>query len=126
MGMSSNEFAAAIRSIDVGDRQIRVRQKILGSDTIYVNFYNCPDGVGGADFENNRMMFSISGFDKKDQDIKSERLRLELVVSMFPRERGFRAKNAKPETILPFLIEFIKSVARDFEPNLFAARSTGR
>lgn len=119
MAISSNEFKARIEKIDVRGRPLMVRQKVMGtiSDNLYVNFFNVPSfEVSGADKENNRIMVEVRGFDKSDLDAPAEKLRLELMVSVFPRDRGFRAKNAKAETILAFLTEFLEGIARDFEP----------
>ena len=89
---------------------------------MFVNFYNLPEARhrekrgGGAESENNRMMFMVSRFDE-DESAPVEKLRVELSNSIFGRAYKLRAKTASPEKVASYLASFINKVAAENEPS---------
>lgn len=89
---------------------------------MFVNFYNLPEARhhekrgGGAESENNRMMFMVSGFDE-DESAPVEKLKVELSNSVFPRTYHLRAKTASPEKVTSYVADFINKVAAENEPS---------
>lgn len=120
MALSSNEFVAKLKTANVNGGRIVAKTRLVGqSDVVFVNFYNVPPGEwSGADRENNRVMFRIGGFDRNDETIPASKLRISLEVSFFPRARGFRARHMGAEKAAEFLIEFMETIAREYEPSL--------
>lgn len=70
--MGSAEFTDYLRSLlEIGDRQVRFDPASRFApahrrfEDLYVHFVNLPEGLGGAggaEAENNRMMFIVHGF----------------------------------------------------------------
>lgn len=124
MAISKNEFRARVERCDVRGRSLLVSRKPSDMrDALWVNFYNVPlTCTHHVDQDSNRVLLAVRGFHKTHPDAPADRLRLHLVVSAFPSERGFREKEAEAETILAFLTEFLEGVARDFEPRIARRR----
>jgi len=91
----------------------RIRFTKYGTMT-FINFFNFPSevcgGGGGAELENNRMMFSVGGFGK-------DRVMVEMRVSALPRGYRLRKKTGTPPQIAKYLSDFINKVVREVEPN---------
>lgn len=129
--MSPSEFIELFESLlDVEDRQVRCRND---ADMVFVNFFNLPSGVGGAgggaEGENNRMMFVVSGFDgflysgsSYAKPPANGKLRVELSVSAFPRAMNLRAKTAAPEKIAEYLAAHINRIAATVPPRFTHTR----
>lgn len=110
MGLSSDQFISALRATELKSGRWLIRQRTLGqSNTIFVNFVNVPEGVSGADLENNRVMFSIAYFDPDSTEKSSELLRCEMVVSVYRQK--YRTRSAKAESILESIQTYCKGIA---------------
>lgn len=117
MGMTIQQFADQIKSgVDLRGRILRIS---IQKDVIFLNFYNVPEDRGhrGATAENNRMMIAASGFNENPEQ-NTNRVRIELLVSAFPRDRRFRARWSKPETAIVSIQDFLNGIVQDFEPKL--------
>jgi hypothetical protein len=90
---------------------------------VFINFINLPEARyrqergGGAENENNRMMFAISGFDT-EETTPVAKVKIEHSVSSFPRKYSLRGKTASPEKIAVYLADFVNNVAAENAPNL--------
>jgi hypothetical protein len=89
-------------------------------DDVWINFYNLPKemvvGVmsSGALAENNRMSFSVSGFDKYDPNVNSAtvgKVKFEMRINSYGREYNLRGKTATPEKIAEYLAAYINNIA---------------
>lgn len=119
---TEEDFTAELKKhVKLDGRTLRIQgADSMGTD-VYVNFYNLPEGVGGAgggaEAENNRMMFAIRGF-KRDGS-PTDRVKIEQVVrSTFPREMSLRAKSGPPAAIAKYLADYISKIVREVEPKL--------
>lgn len=90
---------------------------------IFVNFINLPrerfeeKRGGGAENENNRMMFKISGFDE-EIDTGVDKVSIEHSVSTIDGPKRLRGKTASPDKIASYLARYINEVAGSCEPRL--------
>jgi len=121
-GMGSGPFAQDLLSLlDIGDRQVRIRKG--GHDTVFLNFINLPHGVGGAgggaEAENNRMMFVVSGFGHESETAPppTGKVKVELSVSALPRSYNLRAKTGTPSAIARYLADHLNRIAREVPPH---------
>jgi len=118
--MKPEDFVKALEGkLQIKDR--RVKTKASG-DTVYLNFYNLPKSVdggagGGAEAENNRMMFVIRF---KDEGAKAK---IEHSVNALDRKYNLRAKTAHPSKIVDYLAAHLAKVVKEAEPNLTHSRS---
>lgn len=132
--MNFNEFAQTLKDhlspLVRDDRVVIVRFSSSKGFTarplqsqVFINFINLPEARyrqkrgGGAENENNRMMFAISGFDT-EESAPVAKVKIEHSVSSFPREYSLRRKTASPEKIAVYLADFVNKVAAENEPNL--------
>jgi hypothetical protein len=89
---------------------------------VFINFINLPEARhrqkrgGGAESENNRMMFTISGFDA-EESTPIDKLKIEQSVSSFPREYRMKGKTASPEKIAVYLADHINKIAAENVPS---------
>ena len=89
---------------------------------IYVNFINLPEERhrqkwgGGAESENNRMMFSIHGFGE-DETVSVDKVKIEHPVCGITSRPSLRGKTASPEKIAEYLAGYINKVAETVPPN---------
>lgn len=115
--LSSKQFAEIIQRADIKDRQLYIKPRSIGSSNLmFINLYNIPKGIGGgADNENNRQMYMVSGFDRQSEDTPTEKVKLELSVNMLPRDKAFRARSGKPAAIAAFLVSHIEKMVREAE-----------
>lgn len=125
-------FEKALRShLQLKDRVIVFRKGMLErngvSDTQYIDFFNLPESVmkgnagGGAEAQNNRMMFQISGFHKYEADSPAPtgKLVVEMTVSAFSRDKyKLRKKTGPAEAVAKYLAGFINNVVANEEPKL--------
>mgnify|MGYP003422081184 CR=1 FL=1 len=114
------ELLAALK---LNGRRVLIKNQLLGrSDAVYINFINLPEGVGGAgggaEVENNRMLFRVEGFDKTDEHAPppTGKVKVELQTSALPREHKLRAKAGTPSQIAKYLADFINKIVKDVEP----------
>lgn len=89
--LSSKQFAAIIQKADIKDRQLYIKPRSIGaSSMMFINFYNIPKAIGGgADNENNRQMYVVSGFDKQDEDVPADKVKLEISVNALGKDKAF-------------------------------------
>ena len=103
--MTPEQFISAIRArLDIGDRQCFF--KVGSTGTVYVQFYNVPQGVeNGAERENNRLMLVVSGVPKRT---------VELAVRgpAFGTDFKLRSKTAEPESIVKYVTDFLNRAAK--------------
>lgn len=127
-GKGSDDFIEAVKSqLKIKDRQIRFNNKsTLGGvryDTVIINYINLPTGVGsaggGAEAENNRMMFFIEGFGKETPHTPPPRgkIRIRQEINMVTdRSRNLRTKTGTPEQIAKYLVDYLNKTAAEVEP----------
>ena len=90
--------------------------------TIFVNFINLPEERhrqkrgGGAESENNRMLFSIHGFGE-EESAPVDKVKLEHTVNNFLGRPSLRGKTGSPEVIAAYLARYINDVAETVPPN---------
>jgi hypothetical protein len=90
---------------------------------ISVNFINLPRERhqqrrgGGAESENNRMLFWISGFNEDPSD-PVDRIKIAQSVNSIRGAKGMRAKTASPDKIALYLANYINEIAETVPPNL--------
>ena len=122
----SAEFKELLeRNLRLDGRQVVVRNfhGLGGYDAVSVNFINLPQGVGraggGAEAENNRMMFWVEGFDKADEHAPppSGKVKVEQRVSALPRQYRLRAKTGMPAQVAKYLADFLNRVVKEVEPH---------
>lgn len=127
-GGGSEEFIKAVEShLDLKGRRISFdnESRLVGNryDTVYVHFYNLPKGVGGAgggaEAENNRMMFSVDGFGKETPHSPppTGKVKIEMRVSALPREYRLRGKTGTPAQVAKYLADFLNKIVREVKPN---------
>lgn len=106
------------KHVKLDGRQLKFVPKSSMSDTLFINFYNLPQGVGGAgggaEAENNRMMFMVEGFPKDGSP--ATKVKVEMRVSALPREHKLRAKSGPPAAIAKYLADFISKTVKEVEP----------
>lgn len=120
---SLNEFEDHVKKLDVGDRTISIPKHLALGDnhgSSYINFYNVPKGKAqGAVGENNRIAFSVEGFDKSDPDAPAPgKVKIEQRVNAIGREWKLRAKSGTPQAILAYLESFLKKVVSEAAPKI--------
>jgi len=137
--MSAAQFVEALQSkINAEGRVVRIDGKVRGTGQIYVNFYNIPAGEakanrgGGAEAENNRQMFVIGGFDRKDDNALAAKVKVELSVNSLSvsgmsyaeakAKTTLRAKTGSPAKIAEYLAAHINRMVKEIEPRLTHAK----
>ena len=125
---SATDFIEQMKSqAQVGDRQIWARHRgSLGGakhgGSVTVNYINLPTGIGGAgggaEAENNRMLFIVDGFGYgPDDPSPTGKVKIEMSMSTLPREYKLRAKTGTPAAIATYLADFLSRVAADVPPH---------
>jgi hypothetical protein len=99
-----------------------------GSGQLFVNFYNIPRARQGerdrAELENNRMLFTVSGFGKgPNEPPPSGTVKVEQTASALPREYRLRAKTGTPQQIAHYLADFIMRVNANVPPKYTHSRA---
>lgn len=119
--LSSIQFVDALRNSKLEGGFFGIRERVLGlSDTVFVNFINAPPGSRGVDYENNRLMFSVSGFDSLSEDRPVERLRVQIVMSVF--QRKYRTRTIMAEKAVEDIVEFCNQIALNNTPSIAKAK----
>jgi hypothetical protein len=120
--MSLNEFLRKANDLDVGDRTIAPNPptSLGGHNTAFINFYNISKKrARGALGENNRMLFSVEGFDKTDPNAPAPgKVKIEQRINALDRKWNLRAKTSTPQAILDYLGAFLKKVVAEVEPKI--------
>ncbi len=120
--LSLKEFLKKANDLDVRDRTIVASEgaRLGGHNMAFIDFYNLPrEKARGALGENNRMMFSIEGFDKTDSNAPAPgKVRIEQRLNAIDRKWSLRAKTATPQAILDYLGAFLKKVVAEVEPKI--------
>lgn len=135
--VSANGFVTLLESLlRLDGRRVVVKNKSIGTyNMVSVTLINLPQGVGGAgggaEAENNRLSFSIWGFDQQDPSAPAPdgKVKVEQTVSALPREYKLRSKTAPPSAIAKYLADFINKVVKEVAPKFThtkMARSTGK
>ncbi len=107
----------------------RLRKSPAEGRDLYLNFYNLPPKVlghgagGGAEAENNRMMFVIRPVVGGTGYGDSKKVKIEMTVSALPREYRLRAKTGKPDDIASYLALFLRNVVQFVPPNYTHTRT---
>jgi hypothetical protein len=127
--LSSADFSAELEKLTKANgRQVKVRRNSLGqSDMMSINFVNLPPGVGsaggGAEAENNRALFFVDGWDKKDENAPAPtgKVKVEMSISLYAghgekQPKKFRAKTGTPAQVCKYLADYINYLAKEFEP----------
>ena len=131
-GLGSQPFAERLHALlkeRVSDRNVRVRDS-KNTGSVYVNFVNLPEGVGGegggAEAENNRTSFWIEGFDRKDPQAPPKgKLKIEQANSVFGRSRNMRAKTGTPDAIAGYLADYLAKIVAEVPPNFTHTKREG-
>jgi len=96
---------------------------------LFVNFYNIPKRTeprDRAELENNRMMFTVTGFGRENAPPASGKVKIEQSLSALPRACRLRAKSGSPEQIARYLAEFLNEVSAKIPPKYTHSRATNR
>jgi hypothetical protein len=114
----------------LGDRALRSnvarltdRTSLHHGGSLFVNFYNLPETVlahragGGAEAENNRMMFTIARVADGSYGA-SQKVKIEMTVSALGREHKLRAKTGKPDVVAEYLASFLAGIVASVPPRL--------
>ena len=121
---SRNFIETVERLLHIADLSISFRNECLISgkfDTVFVDFSNVPKAKAhGACFENNRLMFVISGFGAESpaEPPPTGKVKIMLRVSGLPRQYRLRAKTGTPAQIAQYLTDFLHKVVREVEPKI--------
>jgi hypothetical protein len=116
-----------------GERHVRIDFKSSrgftsrpGASMIAINFFNLPTARvkerrgGGAEAENNRMLFMVNGFDE-DSATPVAKVKLEQSVSSIGHHGNWapkmRAKSGSPDKVAIYLANYINEIASMFPPN---------
>ena len=127
-GLGGEDFLSALRTqLNIGDRRI-IAHPPRNTGQLFVNFINLPSDVapgGGAEAENNRMMFGIEGFGPgPNLPPPTGKVRVEQMVNAISREYRLRARSGTPEKIAGYLAEFINRVAAEVPPKFTHTKRT--
>lgn len=96
----------------------------LGTCSVHVTYVNLPfprvqeRRGGGAEAENNRMLFFVRGFNEGEvADIPTEKVQVEHAVCNVSGAPRLRRKTASPEKIASYLAQYLRGVATQFHPS---------
>lgn len=106
------------RQLDVGDRQVNftTRSSLGPTDTVFINYYNLPEGVGGAgggaEAQNNRLLLSVR--------VGPSKAKVETTVSTLQtpsRDRvTVRGRTGTPEAIAKYVAQSLNKISREVQP----------
>ena len=137
MSASADEFITLVRdnlsplvhaerTVNADFKSSRGYSTRSGQSSVAIHFYNLPTARvkekrgGGAEAENNRMMFWIHGFEA-DSSTPVAKVKAELSVNGIGRPGNWapsmRAKTAAPEKVALYVADFINEIAEAFAPN---------
>jgi len=90
---------------------------------VFVSFYNLPEARikegrgGGAEAENNRMLFVIRGFDE-DAASPVASVKIAQSINSLGRDvKNLRAKTGDPDKIAMYLARYLNEIAEAVPPN---------
>ena len=127
--MNANDF---IEQLELALAHVRSERTVLarfeaaflvGHGSVFVTFINLPYARfkerrgGGAESENNRMLFSVQGFDSYPATPVAKIMVETLVNNITPRDQRLRKKTADPAKIAEYLAAYIGKTAESFPPN---------
>jgi hypothetical protein len=128
--MNADDFVQLLASMTPADRQTSIRfQKSFagerGGGSVYVNFINLPQGIGGAgggaEAENNRASFWIHGF-QYDPSVPVAKVKVDSNNNVFHRSWlgapavPFRAKSGSPTVVAKHLADYLARVVATVPP----------
>lgn len=125
--LTSAEFVELLnKELDAKDRILKIegdRSGSMRSGQVFVQLYNVPKSENkGTNADNNRWMWVIQGFDRKDPDMKAVKVKIEESINGAPfSERAkwkMRAKSGTPAQIADYLAKHIAKVVAEVEPRL--------
>jgi len=134
MNFSANDFIELLDSSlsALVDRERTVLARFSSSkgftdrprqSSVFVNFINLPQARheerrgGGAESENNRMMFMIHGFDE-DAASPVASVKITQSINSLGRDvKNLRAKTGDPDKIAMHLARYLNEVAEAVPPN---------
>lgn len=129
--MTAHDFVEALRGhLQVGDRQVHITVQpgygFKRDESVYVNFINLPEGIGGAaggaEAENNRASFWVRGWPgvgEPSSKVRVENPNSALYGAGAPSREtrvSMRAKSGSPAAVARYLADFLNRVARDVPP----------
>lgn len=130
-GMNAEEFIA---QLEAALAHVRAERTVLAkfepgfvsgptNGTVFVTFINLPFARfkerrgGGAEAENNRVLFSVDGF-SSDPGVPVAKVTVETRVNnVVSRDRRLRKKTAAPAKIAEHMAKYIGEVASSTSPN---------
>ncbi len=129
---SCNSFIAQLKAqLNLQGRQVWFNCTTGSRDTmtVFINLINLPEGMGsaggGAERENNRILFSVDGFSANldDPQPPTEKVKMQVLILSVTDDhaertelRKFRGKTATPEKIAKYLADFINKVVEEISP----------
>jgi hypothetical protein len=123
--MTAHEFVSALEGrLDLQGRRAKARVETSWGpgkeESVYVNFVNLPEGLGGAEAENNRASYWVRGFGPASSP-QSSKVKVEESTTVF-RNHHMRAKTGTPEAVLRTLADHLNKLAREVPPNFTHTR----
>lgn len=121
--LSARQFKDLLFALlNTGDRRVSVDiDTRFANCTVFVEFINLPlthgSACGGAERENNRALFSVTGF-TPDPSTPVDRVRVYQLTSIF--DPKLRKKTGDPNNIAGYLAEHINALVLAYEPKLMA------
>jgi len=123
---SLSQLVHAERTVNASFKSSRGFTTRPGQSSIAVQFYNLPTPRvqerrgGGAEAENNRMMFWVHGFDE-DSSTPVAKVKVEQSVSSIGQSGRWapkmRSKSGSPDKIAAYVADYVNGIAEQFEPN---------
>lgn len=121
--LSAQQFKDLLFALlNTGDRRVSVDiDTRFANCTMFVKFINLPlgrgDAGGGAERENNRALFSVTGF-TPDPSTPVARVQVSQITSVF--DTKLRKKTGDPNKIAVYLADHINALVLAYEPKLMA------
>ena len=127
--MNAEEFIAHLEEILAhvrSERTVLARFEpafLVGHGSVFVTFINLPYARfkerrgGGAESENNRVLFSVQGFDSNPGTPVAKVTVETRVNNVVSRDQRLRKKTAAPAKIAEYLAKYIGEVASSTSPN---------
>lgn len=126
--LTAAEFVELLeKKIDPKDRILKIEGDERGSmrsGQVFVHLYNVPKSENkGTNASNNRWVWVIEGFDRKDPNIKAVKVKLEQGASEGApfEDRAkwkLRGKSGTPQQVAEYLAKFVHKVVSEVEPRL--------
>lgn len=125
--LTIGEFVEMLnKKIDAKDRILKIKGDDSGSmrsGQVFVQLYNVPQSENkGPNADNNRFMWVIEGFDRKNPDVKAVKVKLEERLNGAPfadrAKYKLRGMSGTPEKVADTLARHIHKVVAEVEPKL--------